>query len=47
MGTMYSWVHDFGRELERAKAVIYIDEEKPHAWSLKECFRQGKWGEPL
>jgi hypothetical protein len=41
-GTMYSWVHDFGCEHKRAKPMIYIDEERPHAWSLKECFRQAE-----
>jgi len=42
VGTMYSWVHDFGCERERAEPVIYIDEERPHTWSLKECFRQAE-----
>ena len=42
VGTMYSWVHDFSFERERAKPVIYIDEERPHTWSLKECFRQSE-----
>ena len=42
VGTMYSWVHDFGGERERAQPEIYLDEEKPHAWSLKECFRQAE-----
>jgi len=42
VGTMYSWVHDFGGERERATPVIYFDKEKPHAWSLKECFRQAE-----
>lgn len=40
VGTVYSWVHDFGGERERATPVIYFDEEAPHAWSLNECFRQ-------
>ena len=42
VGTMNSWVHDFGSERERAEPVIYVDAERPHAWSLKECFRQAK-----
>gem|GEM_PF-3790186 len=51
VGTMYSWVHDFGGERVRAEPVIYLDEETPHVWSLKECFRQAinaeKWLELL
>ena len=39
VGTMYSWVHDFGDECKRAKLRIYLEEELSHAWSLKECFR--------
>jgi len=42
VGTMYSWVHDFGSERECAEPVIYVDAEKPHTWSLKECFRQAE-----
>jgi transposase-like protein len=51
VGTMYSWVHDYGAERERAQPMIYFDKEAPHAWSLKECFRQagnaGEWLEVL
>ena len=42
VGTMYSWVHDFGDERKRAKSRIYLDEELPHTWSLKECFRHAQ-----
>jgi hypothetical protein len=45
VGTMYSWVHDFGGKYERAEPIIYVDAEKPHAWSLKECFRQAESAE--
>jgi transposase-like protein len=51
VGTMYSWVHDFGGERARAEPLIYLDEKAPHVWSLKECFRQAinaeKWLELL
>ncbi|MDR2043500.1 MAG: hypothetical protein LBQ15_03875 [Clostridium sp.] len=42
VGTMYSWVHDFGGERERVKPIIHIDKERPCAWPLKECFREAK-----
>ena len=39
VGTMYSWVHDFGWQKERAKPIIEYKEKPIHVWSLKECFR--------
>jgi hypothetical protein len=41
-GIMYSWAYDFGGERERTQPVIYFDEETPHSWSPKECFRQAE-----
>jgi GNAT superfamily N-acetyltransferase/transposase-like protein len=39
VGTMYSWVHDFGRQKERAKPTTQFKEKPIHIGSLKECFR--------
>jgi hypothetical protein len=38
-GTMYSWVHDFGRQKERAEPTTQFKEKPIHVWSLKEYFR--------
>ena len=50
VGTMYSWVHDFGGQRERAKPMRFI-ETPIHNWSLKEYFRlagsAGEWVEIL
>jgi len=45
VGTMYSWVHDFGRQKERAKPTIPFEENQIHIWSLKECFRLARSAE--
>jgi transposase-like protein len=51
VGTMYSWVHDFGWQRERAKPVMQFEEKQIHNWSLKEYFRladsAGEWLEIL
>jgi transposase len=39
VGTMYSWVHDFGRQKERAKPTTQFKEKPIHIGSLKEWFR--------
>ncbi|GHU40646.1 hypothetical protein FACS1894111_01620 [Clostridia bacterium] len=39
VGTMYSWVHDFGGQRERAKPILWFKEKSTHIWSLKERFR--------
>jgi hypothetical protein len=39
VGTMYSWVHDFGGQRERAEQALPFNEEPIHIWSLKENFR--------
>jgi len=39
VGTMYSWVHDFGGQKKRAEPIIEYKEKPIHIWSLKECFR--------
>ena len=51
VGTMYSWVHDFGSERERANPTIEIMQKDPKMQSLKEQFRIAqnakKWLEVL
>jgi len=51
VGTMYSWVHDFGDQRERAKPTISFQENPIHIWSLRESFRlaqsAGEWLEIL
>ena len=39
VGTMYSWVHDFGAQRERAKQNNRYDEKLIQSSSLKESFR--------
>jgi hypothetical protein len=42
VGTMYSWVHDFGRQKERVKPIIQLKEKPIHNWTLKEYFRSAQ-----
>lgn len=39
VGTVYSWVHDFGGQRERGKPPRRFIERPIHNWSLKEYFR--------
>ena len=47
VGTVYSWVHDFGDQKERAEPTIQLNEKPIHMLSLTECFRltqnAGEW----
>ena len=38
-GTMYSWVHDFGWQKERAEPKVHFQDNPIDIGSLKECFR--------
>jgi hypothetical protein len=39
VGTMYSWVHDFGGQRDRAEPILQFKEKSTHIRSLKESFR--------